>query len=216
MEAPEKFLWGGATACFQYEGGYLDGGRGLSTHDFETDGSVEHPRMNTYKFGEARSSFLDPEILPDNAEVAFVDGYYYPSHKAVDFYHHWKEDIKLLAEMGSNVFRFSIGWSRIFPTGDEDLPNEEGLKFYENVIDELHKYGIEPLITIHHDELPVYLAKKYDGWSSRHVIDCYVKYARVLFERFGKKCRYWLTFNEINAVRGFSACGTHKCDNQTH
>lgn len=221
MKLSDKFLWGGATASFQYEGGYREGGRGLSTHDFETDGSVEHPRCTTYRLpdgtvGEARSSFFNPESLPDGAEPYFREDRYYPSHRAVDFYHHWKEDIALLAGMGCNVFRFSICWSRIFPTGEEEAPNEAGLQFYDNVISELEKHHMEPLITIHHDELPIYLAEHYDGWSSRHTIDCYVKYCKALFERFGGRCRYWLTFNEINAVRGFAACGTHKCDNQTH
>ena len=221
MKLPDGFLWGGATADFQCEGGVNEGGRGMSTHDFETDGSVDHPRCTTYRLpdgttGEARSSFLNPADIPDGATPYIRDDRYYPSHKAVDFYHHYKEDIALMAEMGCNVYRFSIGWSRIFPTGDEDSPNEAGLKFYDDVLTELEKYHMTPLITIQHDEMPVYLAEKYDGWSSRHVVDCYVKYARVLFERFGKRCKYWLTFNEINAVRGFVACGTHKCDNQTH
>ncbi|MCI9635070.1 MAG: glycoside hydrolase family 1 protein [Hungatella sp.] len=221
MRVPDSFLWGGATASFQVEGGYQEGGRGLSTHDYETDGSVEEPRAITYRMpdgtaGRARSSFFNPEELPDGAVPCFLEDCYYPSHKAVDHYHHWKEDIALMAGIGFNVYRFSICWSRIFPTGQEEQPNEEGLRFYEEMIDEMEKYGMEPLITIHHDELPIYLAENYDGWSSRHTIDCYVKYCEVLFERFGKRCRYWLTFNEINAVRGYAACGTHKCDNQTH
>lgn len=221
MQVPKSFLWGGATADFQFEGGYDEGGRGLSTHDFEMDGSVAHPRCNTLKladgsYGEAKSSFFNPDDIPDGAVPCFYDECYYPSHKAVDFYHHYKEDIALMAGMGYNVYRFSICWSRIFPTGEEETPNAEGLAFYDAVLDELEKYGIEPLITIQHDEQPLALALKYDGWSSRHVIDCYLKYCKVLFERYGKRCRYWLTFNEINAVRGFAACGTHKCDNQTH
>lgn len=221
MKTPKEFLWGGATADFQFDGGCQEGGRGLSTHDFETDGSVEHPRCITYcmpdgSTGLARSSFFNPESLPDGAEPCLDERYYYPSHKAVDHYHHWKEDLRLLAEMGCNVYRFSICWSRIFPTGEETEPNQAGLDFYDALIDEIIRLGMEPLITIHHDELPVYLAEHYDGWSSRHTIDCYLRYCKVLFSRYGSKCRYWLTFNEINAVRGFAACGTHKCDNQTH
>lgn len=221
LKVPDTFLWGGATACFQVEGGYQEGGRGLSTHDFETDGSVEHPRTVTFRMpdgttGKVRSSFFHPEDLPDGAVPCILEDRYYPSHRAVDHYHHWKEDIELMAGMGFNVYRFSICWSRIFPTGEEDRPNETGLRFYEEMMDEMERRGMEPLITIHHDELPAYLAEHYDGWSSRHTIDCYVKYCRVLFERFGKRCRYWLTFNEINAVRGYVACGTHKCDDQTH
>ncbi len=221
MKLSDSFLWGGATADFQFDGGINEGGRGLSTHDFETDGSVENPRCVTYRMpdgtiGRARSSFFNPDSLPDGAEPYLDENSYYPSHKAVDFYHHWREDLQLLGDMGCNVYRFSICWSRIFPTGDEETPNEAGLAFYDEVIDEMIRLGMEPLITIHHDELPVYLAEHYDGWSSRHTIDCYIRYCKVLFERYGKKCRYWLTFNEINAVRGFAACGTHKCDNQTH
>lgn len=221
MKAPDGFLWGGATADFQYEGGYGEGGRGQITHDFETDGSQTSPRCVTFKnpdgsIGAVPSHFSNPKDIPDGAVPCVADGYYYPSHKAVDFYHHWKEDIELMAGMGFNVYRFSICWGRIFPTGDEEQPNEEGLKFYEDALVEMKKHGIEPLITICHDELPAYLAEKYDGWSSRHVIDCFVKYAKVLFERFGKYCKYWLTFNEINAVRGYAACGTHKCDDNTH
>lgn len=120
-----------------------------------------------------------------------------------------------MGEMGFNVFRFSICWPRIFPTGDELEPNEEGLKFYDDVITELEKYNIQPLITICHDELPDYLARKYDGWSSRHVIDCYVRYATTVLERYKGRCKYWLTFNEINAVNGYAQIGTHKQDEQT-
>ena len=221
MQLPKTFLWGGATADFQFEGGYNEGGRGLTTHDFETDGSLENPRAVTYQMpdgtiGRAKSSFFNPDSLPDGAKPVLLEDQYYPSHKAVDHYSHYKEDIELMAGVGFTVYRFSICWSRIFPTGVEEQPNEEGLKFYENILDELEKYSIEPLITIHHDELPVYLAETYDGWGSRETIEFFVRYCKVLFERFGKRCKYWLTFNEINAVRGFAACGTHKCDNQTH
>ena len=127
-------------------------------------------------------------------------------HIACDHYHRYKEDIALLAGMGMNVYRFSICWSRIFPTGDELEPNEAGFRFYDGIFDELEKHGMQPLVTIHHDELPVTLALKYDGWSSRHTIDCYVRYCKALFERYGKRCKYWLTFNEING--GVTPLGT--------
>lgn len=221
MKTPNTFFWGGATASFQYEGGFGEGGRGLSTHDFETDGNARHPRCHTLKmpdgsYAEAKSSFFNPDSFPEGAVPCLYEDRYYPSHQAVDFYHRYKEDIALMAEMGFNVFRFSITWSRIFPTGEEVEPNEEGIRFYLEVISELEKYNIEPLITICHDEIPVYLAETYDGWSSRHVIDCYLKLCRVLFERIGSRCRYWLTFNEINAVRGYASCGTRKVDARTH
>lgn len=218
-ELPKGFLWGGATADFQYEGGFDEGGRGLLSHDYETDGSQENPRHHTMQMPDGsiinpRSSFFYADPVPKEAQPVFLEDEYYPSHRAVDFYHHYKEDIALMAGMGFNVFRFSICWSRIFPTGEEETPNEEGLAFYDDVINEMAKYGMEPLITICHDELPMYLALKYDGWSSRHVIDCYVKYCKTLFERYGDRCRYWLTFNEINAVRGFGPCGTRQSEGQ--
>ena len=218
-ELPKGFLWGGATADFQYEGGFDEGGRGLLSHDYETDGSQENPRHHTMQMPDGsiinlRSSFFYADPVPKEAQPVFLEDEYYPSHRAVDFYHHYKEDIALMAGMGFNVFRFSICWSRIFPTGEEETPNEEGLAFYDDVINEMAKYGMEPLITICHDELPMHLALRYDGWSSRHVIDCYVKYCKTLFERYGNRCRYWLTFNEINAVRGFGPCGTRQSEGQ--
>ena len=221
MKLSEKFMWGGATADFQYEGGFQEGNRGLSTHDFETAGAYQSPRYITYRMPDgsvkkARSSFSDPEDIPAEGKPCICEDVYYPSHKAVDFYHRYKEDIALMAEMGFNTYRFSLCWSRIYPTGDELEPNEEGLRFYEAVLDELEKYQIEPMITLHHDEIPAYLSEKYDGWSSRHVIDCYLRYCRTVFERFGKRCRYWLTFNEINQARGYASTGTHRADNQTH
>ena len=215
------FLWGGAVADFQCEGGFDEGGKGLSTHDFETDGNLKEPRVITYRnsdgtFGQARSSFFSSEAIPQDAKVCIREDRYYPSHKAVDFYHHYKEDLKMLGDMGCNVFRFSICWPRIYPQGIEEKPNEGGLFFYDDMIDTMLHYGMEPLITICHDELPVYLAEEYDGWSSRFTIDCYLKYCQTLFERYGDRVKYWLTFNEINAVRGFASCGTHSNDDQTH
>ena len=160
---PENFLWGGATAANQYEGGWNEGGKGLSIADILTGGSVNKERRLT-----------PPEPLPEE---------FYPNHEATDFYHCWKEDIALFAEMGFKIYRFSISWSRIFPKGDEETPNEEGLKFYDDVIDELRKYGIEPLVTISHYENPLHLSLEYGGWKNRKLIDFYLRFARVLFER---------------------------------
>ena len=217
---PKGFYWGGATADFQYEGGFNEGGRGLLSHDYETDGSIEHPRHHTMKLADGkiknyRSSFFYADQIPEDATPVFLDNEYYPSHQAVDFYHHYKEDIKLMANMGFNIYRFSICWSRIYPLGDEEEPNQEGIAFYRDVFEELKKYNIEPMVTICHDEMPMHLALKYNGWSNRHIIDAYVKYAETLFKEFGSYCHYWLTFNEINAVRGFGPCGTRESDGYT-
>ena len=213
---PEGFLWGGATADFQYEGGYEEGGRGLNSQDCVTAGSVDRKRQITLRMKDGSRGSVDSlESIPEGAVPAVYEDEYYPSHKAVDFYHHYKEDIALMAEMGFNVFRFSICWSRIYPTGVEEEPNEEGLSFYDNVIDECLKYHMEPLITICHDEMPDYLARNYEGWKNRFLIECYVKYAKTLFERFGRKVKYWLTFNELNAIYGYSKIGTWETDAQT-
>lgn len=174
----DDFLWGGATAANQYEGAWDVDGKGPSVSDMCTNGSHTTPKR----------------ITP-----VFEEGTLYPSREATDFYHHYKEDIALFAEMGFKTFRMSINWTRIFPTGMEEKPNEKGLEFYDNVFDECLKYGIEPLVTISHYELPYALVEKYNGWEGREVIDCYVRYCEVIFERYQNKVKYWLTFNEINS-----------------
>src|SRR5699024_10090847 len=115
---------------------------------------------------------------------------YYPSHEATDFYHHYKEDIALFAEMGFKCYRFSIAWSRIFPNGDEETPNEEGLKFYDAVLDELEKYGIEPLVTINHYEMPLHLVKEYGAWRNPKLIDFFLRYCEVLFKHYKGRVKY--------------------------
>ncbi|MNO30486.1 Aryl-phospho-beta-D-glucosidase BglH [compost metagenome] len=176
---PQGFLWGGATAANQLEGGYREGGKGLSTADMITAGTHTTPRRIT--------SVLE-------------QGVNYPSHEAIDFYHHYKEDIQLFAEMGFKVYRMSIAWSRIFPNGDDAQPNEEGLRFYDSVFAELKKHHIEPLVTISHYEAPFHLAEQYNGWSNRRVIGFYVNYCEVIFNRYKDVVKYWLTFNEINIL----------------
>ncbi|WP_062202172.1 glycoside hydrolase family 1 protein [Demequina salsinemoris] len=171
---PQGFLWGGATAANQIEGAYAEGGKGLSIQDVTPKG-----------------------IMFDRIEGPTEDNL---KLEAIDFYHRYAEDIALFAQMGFKVFRFSIAWSRIFPLGDEETPNEEGLAFYDRVLDELEKYGIEPLITLSHYETPLHLAEKYDGWVNRDLIGFYERYARTCFERYGSRVKYWLTFNEINSV----------------
>lgn len=161
---PKNFLWGGATAANQYEGGYREGGRGLSTADYITDGNYESPRKIFYYDENQTLKYLTlGESMPEGAKAVMLDDQYYPSHQATDFYHHYKEDIKLFAEMGFKCFRMSISWTRIFPNGDDEQPNEEGLKFYDRVFDECLKYKIEPVVTIMHFDMPVHLAEKYGG-----------------------------------------------------
>lgn len=204
MTFPKNFLWGGATAANQIEGGYNEGGKGLSISDITTAGSLTEPRKITYidkdgKPGEMVSVPGSSAGLPEGAKGAVIPGKYYPNQVAIDFYHHYKEDIKMFAEMGYKTFRMSIAWSRIFPRGDEEEPNQEGLDFYRSVFEELKKYNIEPLVTISHYDDPLYISEKYHDWSDRKVIDYYVHYAETLFKEYKGLVKYWLTFNEINS-----------------
>lgn len=189
---PEGFLWGGATAANQVEGGWREGGKGISVSDcarahFDTD-------VTNYKAHNQVTSKDIEEALATDDEV------YYPKRHASDFYHHYKEDIRLFAEMGFKVYRMSIAWSRIFPNADDAEPNEEGLKFYDNVFDELHKYGIEPLVTMSHYEPPINLVLNYKGWYSREVIGFFTRFVETICTRYKDKVKYWLTFNEVDSM----------------
>jgi 6-phospho-beta-glucosidase len=183
IKFPEGFLWGGATAANQCEGGYLEGNKGLTTIDVVPAGKDRMPVMK----GQLKMLECDSE-------------HYYPSHDAIDFYHHYKEDIALFAEMGFKTFRLSLSWARIFPNGDDAEPNEEGLKFYDNVFDECLKFGIEPLVTITHFDVPLNLVKTIGSWRSRKMVDHYERLCEVIFNRYKDKVKYWLTFNEINML----------------
>ncbi|HEL1856348.1 TPA: 6-phospho-beta-glucosidase [Streptococcus suis] len=186
------FLWGGATAANQYEGGWNLGGRGPATSD--TYIAVDpDKRKDMSHFGKPVSRADVEFALADQEGL-------YPKRWGSDFYHRYKEDIALFAEMGFKTFRLSIAWSRIFPKGDELEPNEEGLAFYDAVFDELNKYGIEPLVTLSHYEFPLHLALEYGGWKNRKVIEFFVRYAETVFKRYQGKVKYWLTFNEINIL----------------
>ncbi|WP_242258972.1 6-phospho-beta-glucosidase [Streptococcus thoraltensis] len=180
---PEGFLWGGATAANQVEGAYDVDGRGLANVD-------------VVPIGEDRF----PIIAGQKKMFDFEDGYFYPAKGSIDFYHNYKEDIALFAEMGFKTYRMSIGWTRIFPKGDELEPNEAGLQFYENVFKELRKYDIEPLVTITHFDFPMHLIEEYGGWRNRKVIEFYERLCKVIFNRYKGLVKYWLTFNEINMI----------------
>ncbi|MET2946930.1 6-phospho-beta-glucosidase [Vibrio owensii] len=180
---PENFLWGGAIAANQSEGGYREGGKGLTTVDMIPYGENRMP----IKLG-----------LVDSVELSEEE--FYPSHQAIDFYHRYKEDIALLAEMGFKTFRMSIAWSRIFPKGDELEPNQAGIDFYRSVFEECHKYGIAPLVTLCHFDVPMHLVNEYGSWRNRKMIGFFERYARTCFEAFDGLVKYWLTFNEINIL----------------
>ena len=173
----KNFLWGGAIAAHQAEGAWNVDGKGPSIADVMTAGENGVSRKIT---------------------KGVKEGEYYPNHEAVDFYHQYKTDIKLFNELGLNCFRTSISWSRIFPKGTENEPNEKGLLFYDNLFDELLAKGIEPVVTLSHFEMPYNLYEEFGGFCNKEVIPLFVKFAKCVFERYKDKVTYWMTFNEIN------------------
>ncbi|WP_462413008.1 6-phospho-beta-glucosidase [Neobacillus sp. Marseille-QA0830] len=180
---PEGFLWGGAIAANQAEGAYLEGGKGLTTVDLLPTGKKR------WEIAQGNLDSFNP-----------VEGEFYPSHEAIDFYHRYKEDIALFAKMGFKALRLSISWARIFPNGDDETPNEAGLKFYDDLFDELLKYGIQPVVTIAHFDIPVSLVERYGSWRNRKLVKFFETYATTLFKRYKDKVKYWMTFNEINML----------------
>lgn len=183
MGFQKEFLWGGATAANQCEGGIFEDGRGLANVDVCPSGSDRSAVIT----GRRKMLKMD-------------ENHHYPAAQAIDFYHHFREDIRLFGEMGFKVYRLSIAWTRIFPNGDETEPNEEGLRFYEEVFNECRKYQIQPLVTISHFDCPIYLIEKYGGWRNRKMIDFYLHLCETLFIRYREYVTYWLTFNEINMI----------------
>ena len=179
MKINENFLWGGSIAAHQIEGAWNEDGKGIGIMDLVTVGSYETPRQ------------IDKELNKNNR---------YPSHVGIDFYHRYKEDIALFKEMGFKALRVSVDWSRIFPNGDDDQPNQKGIDFYESVIDELIASGIEPIVTLYHFEMPINLVKKYGSWTNRKVVDFYIKFCETMFTALKGKVKYWVTFNEMNHI----------------
>jgi len=199
-EFPKNFLWGGATAANQCEGAWNEDGRGPIAADCLTAGSFEKPRCITYQMPDGTTGRCPQfEPLPKGARRAVLEDEYYPYHEAIDFYHHYREDIALFAEMGFKVFRMSISWSRIYPKGIEEKPNQAGLDFYRSVFEELHRYNIEPLVTICHYDTPLYLEESCGGWSDRRLIEAFDRYTDTIFHEYRGLVHYWLTFNEINS-----------------
>ncbi|MFJ5431688.1 6-phospho-beta-glucosidase [Pectobacterium actinidiae] len=196
---PNGFLWGGAIAANQAEGAYLEGGKGLTTVDMIPHGVNRLP----VKLGQ------EPRF-------ALREDEFYPSHQAIDFYHRYKEDIALMAEMGFTVFRTSIAWSRLYPNGDELTPNADGIAFYRDMFAECKKYNIEPLVTLCHFDVPMHLVTEYGSWRNRKMVEFFSRYARTCFEAFDGLVKYWLTFNEINILlhSPFSGAGLAFADGE--
>ncbi len=190
---PKDFLWGGAVAANQCEGAWNVDGKGCSMADIE-ELPLEYSRTKVVGFKHTKEEMLKASQDMTN---------YYPRRKGIDFYHTYKEDLALMKEMGFKCFRTSFNWTRIFPNGDEDEPNEAGLKFYDDLLDEMIKDGIEPVMTISHYEMPIHLISEYGGWYSKKVLDCFIHFCKVLFERYHSKVKYWIVFNQINSLGGW-------------
>lgn len=190
MNLKKDFLWGGATAANQLEGGFDSFGKGLSVAD-----------LTLFVEKKDRKNVKSKELTIDQIKrlKSYSEGNF-PKRRGISFYKYYSEDIALLAEMGFKAFRMSISWPRIFPNGDEEVPNEDGLLFYQSIFEELTKYGIEPIVTLSHFETPLNLAEIYNGWANKKLIDFFSRYAEVVFKRFGKYVNYWMCFNEINAA----------------
>ena len=190
---PEDFLWGGAIAANQAEGAWREDGKGPSIADIEIL-PEEYSRLGTLGFSHTA----------DEVEAAITDTEgYYPRRYGIDFFHTFKQDLALMHEMGFRCFRTSFNWTRIFPNGDDPEPCEAGLAFYDRLIDTMRRYGIEPVMTISHYEMPTRLVTAYDGWADRRVLGHFLRLCRVLFEHYHDRVRYWIPFNQINSLGGW-------------
>ena len=198
---PKDFYWGGATAANQCEGAWDVDGRGPAKTDVTTVGSATEPRYVTVRIPDGSIEKVSGfDTVPAGARGVVLDGEYYPNHEGIDFYHRYKEDIALFAEMGFKMFRMSISWSRLFPTGTEEEPLQAGVEFYRDVFRELKAHGIEPLVTISHYDTPLYIEEEMGGWANREVIGLFDRFTEVLFREYKGLVKYWLTFNEINSL----------------
>ena len=189
-EYPEDFLWGGAIAASQADGGFGEGGKGMSIADF-------HPYRKVHNRDDRKE---DAAIRNDEDALRLDSELYYPKQKGIDFYHRYEEDLAMMEEMGLKAFRTSFDWSRIYPNGDDEEPNEEGLQYYDRLLASVKAHGMEPFMTISHYEMPIHLVKKYGGWMNRDLTVFFERYCRTLFKRYHKIVKYWIVFNQINLL----------------
>ena len=192
---PDGFLWGGAFAANQMEGAFGVSGKGISVADIQVIDETKNKKdRNTKSYIYSKQEISNRLSNPEN--------YYFPKRKGIDFYYSYQEDIKILSELGLNSIRISIAWTRIFPTGEEVEPNQEGLQFYDNLIEELLRYNITPLITISHYEMPIHLVVEYGGWLSKKTLECFNRFSTTVLKRYSHKVKYWIVFNQINSIYG--------------
>ncbi len=204
MSFPKNFLWGGDISANQAEGGWNEGGKSPNMTDYMTGGTKSSPRMATYVMPDGTTGkapgMIEHVMIPEGARLAVLDNEYYPNHNATDFYHHYKEDIEMFAEMGYTAFNMTLSWARIFPKGVKEGPNPEGVKFYHDVFGLLKKHGIEPLVHLYKYDMPAFYITEWGGWSNRAMIDEFVEYAKYSIDEYKDEVTLWSTFNEINAA----------------
>lgn len=186
---PDLFMFGGAIAANQAEGAYDKDGKGLSTADIQ-------PYLPGVPKTDLHFNNMDSKTLNE-----YINGnFYYPKRTGVHFYERYREYIDALAKMHCQTLRLSIAWTRIFPNGDENEPNEQGLKFYDDLFNYMHQKDIEPIVTINHYELPLNLVQEYGGWYNRKLIKLFVNYSKVILNRYHKQVKYWIVINQINLI----------------
>ena len=199
---PDNFLWGGAIAANQAEGAWNEGGKGLSVPDVDW----HNPHLVRGGKRDADSEMTSTRL---NELLAISEDWQFPKRSGIDFYHTYKDDLALMKQLGLKAFRTSINWARIYPNGDDEQPNEEGLQFYDELIDTIVASGMEPIITLFHYELPLKLVTEYGGWRDKRLIEFYARFARTCFERYRGKVKYWILINQINLiyVESFNSLG---------
>jgi len=189
-EFPEHFLWGGAIAANQADGGFGLLGKGLSISDF-------HAYQRKLSRDDRKE---DAAVRNDESSLVINPDLYYPKQHGIDFFHTYKDDLRLMQEMGLKCFRTSFDWSRIYPDGDDEQPNEEGLLYYDDLLKTIRSFGMEPVMTLSHHEMPIHLVKKYGGWQNRKLVTFFSRYCETLLERYHSQVKYWITFNQINLL----------------
>ena len=205
MSFPKNFLWGGDISANQAEGGWDEGGKSPNMTDYQLGGTKDTPRMATYQmsdgsYGKTVAS-IENVNLPEGAKLACIPGEFYPNHKATDFYHHYKEDIALFAQMGFKALNLTLSWARIYPHGIENGVNQEGVEFYRDVFQECQKYGIEPLVHLYKYDMPAFYITDRNGWLNRELIDEFYQFGKFAIDEYKDLVTYWSTFNEINAAQ---------------
>lgn len=203
MSFPEGFLWGGDISAAQCEGAWNEGGKAPIEADYLLGGSKKSMRFAWYRLpdGAEGKTMQMAGQLPAGARYILQDGAFYPNHRSVDFYHRYREDIALFAELGIKAINLSVSWARIYPNGVAGGVNQKGLDYYRDLLTLCREHNIEPIVTLYKYDLPVFYLEDWGGWSNRALIDEYVTFATTCLKEFRGLAHYWITFNELNVLK---------------